>query len=99
MAINQTNIALDIASKTVAATGKLLDALAVLEELYDHGAAAGLNMVNYNVQLAESAELQHVDGATLNSVLAVVVPGVRANLIAQSSGGITWESILYKARR
>jgi len=99
MAINQTNVALDIASRAVAATDRLLDALAVLEELYQHGSQAGLNMINYDANFAASAELQHVDGATLNKVLAVVASGIRSTLTTQQSGGQTWEAILYKARR
>lgn len=99
MAINQTNVALDIASKAVAQAGKMLDALAVLEELLEHGLRADLNMTDYNAQFAESSELQHVDGATLNALLAIVTPGIRAALEGGMAGANTWEAVLYKARR
>lgn len=98
MAIDQTNVALDIASKAVAKAGQLVDALADLEELYKHGQRAGLNMVDYDAAF-EASDLKHVNGATLNKLLAVVTPAFRAWLVAQTSGADTYEAILYKARR
>ena len=99
MAIDQTNVALDIASRSVQAAGDFMDALEVLEEELEHGLRAGLNMTDYDSELSESGELKHVDGAVFNKLMATAVPDIRAYLEATSTGGDTYEALFYKVKR
>lgn len=97
MAIDQTNVALDIASKAVQGATNLLEALEELEDILTHATAAGISMVNYDAALAESS-VKHTDGATINK-LAVLVPAVLTYLNATSTGGTTYKQVLYKLRQ
>lgn len=97
MAIDQTNVALDIASKAVQGATKFLEALEELEDILTHATAAGISMVNYDPALAESS-VRHTDGATINK-LAVLVPALLTYLNATSTGGTTYKQVLYKLRQ
>lgn len=97
MAIDQTNVALDIASKAVQASTNLLEALEELEDILTHATAAGISMVAYDAAIGESS-VKHTDGATINK-LAVLVPALLTYLNATSTGGTTYKQILYKLRQ
>jgi hypothetical protein len=99
MAIDQSLVALDIAGSTVTLAGQLVETLEALDSEYNHGVAAGINLVSYNTQFEASDPLKHVDGATLNQVLATVGQGLIAYLNTQVVGGSTWMQVLQKARR
>ena len=100
MAIDQTEVAKNIASTTVQQAERFVKALEILELLYKQGSLSGINMTDYdNVFLngAEDAspELMHVDGSTLNKVLADVVVDFRTWLQTETAGGKTYEQLLY----
>lgn len=97
MAIDQTDVALNIASKAVQASTNLLEALEELEDILTHATAAGISMVAYDGAISESS-VKHTDGATINK-LAVLVPAVLTYLNATSTGGTTYKQILYKLRQ
>lgn len=100
MAIDQTNIALDIASRGVQLAGTLQQTLEELEDLLAWGVAAGLDLSEYDAAFAESPELQHVDGQTLNRLFGAVAPGVINFLdTTEVNGGDSYTDIVQKARR
>ena len=99
MAIDQTRVALDIASRAVALAGQLQNTVEELNELLAWGLDAGLNMTVFDDDFAGSAELQHVDGATLNRLLGNVAPGVQGYLDSTEAGDDTFTEIVQKARR
>lgn len=99
MAIDQTLVALDIAGTTVTKAGELVDVLEALESERAHGVAAGMNLVDYDANFAASDPLKHVDGMTLNRVLAIVVAGILNYLETTTVGEDTYMEILQKARR
>ena len=99
MAIDQTNIALDIAAKGVANAGNIQNALEEMSDLLEWGLAAGISLANFDDDLAGSPELQHVDGLTLNQLFGTVIPGVIAYLDANEVNGSTYAEIIQKARR
>lgn len=99
MAIDQTLVALDIAGTAVTKAGELIDVLEALESERAHGVAAGLNLVDYDAEFSAADPLKHVDGATLNKVLATVTVGVLNYLNATTVGTDTYMGILQKARR
>jgi len=96
MAIDQTNVALTIADKMVHNATQLLDAFEEMEDLLTHALKADINMVDYDEALANSS-IKHVDGATINK-MAAVIPGIKTFLAGTSTGGQTYETILYKLR-
>lgn len=97
MAIDQTNVALDIASKAVQQSTNFVEALEELEDILTHATAAGISMVNYDAAIGESS-VRHTDGATINK-LAVLVPALLTYLNATSTGGTTYKQVLYKLRQ
>lgn len=97
MAIDQTNVALDIAARAVEQATNLVEALEELEDILSHATAAGISMVNYDAAIGESS-VKHTDGATINK-LAVLVPALLTYLNATSTGGTTYKQILYKLRQ
>lgn len=99
MAIDQTNIALDIAVRTVNAAGRFLDVLNSLEEELEHGMCAGLNFTDYDSDFIESEELKHLDGAVLNKLLAQATPNIRTYIESTMAGTQTYEQLLYRVRR
>lgn len=100
MAIDQTNVALDIAAKGVTNASKIQNALEEMEDLLAWGLDAGLSLANYDDDLAAAPELQHVDGATLNTLFGTVIPAVIAFLDAETTaGGDTYTEVIQRARR
>lgn len=99
MAINQALVALDIAGTAVTKAGELVDVLEVLDSERAHGIAAGMNLVDHDAEFSAADPLMHVDGATLNKVLATVVVGILDYLNAAVVGEDTYMEILQKARR
>lgn len=98
MAIDQTTVALNIASKGVDSATRIADDIALAENLLAHGLAAGISMTNFDSAL-ETSSIKHVNGATVNKFFANVVPGIRDFLKNNSVGGETYESILYKMKK
>ena len=99
MAIDQTSVALNLASRSVAAASRFIDALTVLEAELEHGLRAGLNMADYDADLGESEELKHLDGSTFNKLMATAVPAIRLFLEGTSAGGSTYEELFYLVKR
>lgn len=97
MAIDQTNVALDIAVRAVQNATAFIEAFEELENLLTHATEAGVNMVSYDAALATSS-VKHVDGATINK-LAVLVPALKTYLNATSVTGTTYKQVLYKLRQ
>ena len=75
MAIDQTNVALNIATKAIDSTIKFLDAIAELQALEEQRAAAGITLTDFDADFATSA-VKHVDGASLNAVLNTSIPAI-----------------------
>lgn len=75
MAIDQTNKALNIASETVQATQKFMEAIEALRSLEDERASAGLSLASFDAAFAAS-DVKHVDGAALNAVLNTSIPAI-----------------------
>ena len=75
MAIDQTDVALNIGSKTVDATVKFLDAIEALQSLEDQRVAAGLTLTDFDADYATSS-LKHLDGAALNAILNTSIPAI-----------------------
>lgn len=100
MPINQQNIGLDIASRAVNAAGNLQAAIAELNELLDWATGAGLtDLDQFNAAFEAHGELQHVDGATLEKLVAVVAPALESYLADTMSGEETYKEIIDKSRR
>lgn len=97
MAIDQTNVALDIAARAVQHTTSFLEALEELESVLNHATQAGISMVNFDAALATSS-VKHTDGATINK-LAVLIPALQTFLNSTSTGGTTYKQVLYKLRQ
>lgn len=97
MAIDQTNVALDIAAKAVQEATKLTEALEELEDILTHATQAGISMTAFDVAIGESS-VKHTDGATINK-LAVIIPALLTYLNATSTGGTTYKQVLYKLRQ
>lgn len=97
MAIDQTNVALDIAAKAVQQATNLVEALEELESVLNHATQAGVSMVNFDAALATSS-VKHTDGATINK-LAVLIPALQTFLNSTSTGGTTYKQVLYKLRQ
>jgi hypothetical protein len=97
MAIDQTNVALDIAARAVQQATALLEAFEELEDILTHATQAGINMTSFDAALAESS-VKHTDGATINK-LAVIIPALQTYLNGTSTGGTTYKQVLYKLRQ
>lgn len=97
MAIDQTNVALDLAAKAVQQATNLVEALEELESVLNHATQAGISMVNFDTALAASS-VKHTDGATINK-LANLIPALQTFLNSTSTGGTTYKQVLYKLRQ
>lgn len=97
MAIDQTNIALDIASRACQQATNFVEALEELEDILTHATAAGISMVAYDAAIAESS-IKHTDGATINK-LATILPALLTYLSGTSVSGTTYKQVLYKLRQ
>lgn len=76
MAINQTDKAKNIASNTVNATQKLMEAIETLRALEDQRASTGLTLTSFDADFAASGGVKHVDGAAINAVLNTSIPAI-----------------------
>lgn len=85
MAIDLTDKALDIASQGVQFADNFLDAFENLEKLLEVATDSGINMADYNDDLAVSS-VKHIDGATFNK-LATAVPNIATAIDAAGSAG------------
>lgn len=104
MAINQENIALQIAEQGVAQAGALITALNRLLELQKWGTKAGINLMGYDSNIGESPDLMHTNGAYLNKLIGKMAPDLASWLETQSTnvngaGSRTFEEIINQCRR
>ncbi len=83
MAIDQTDVALNLGSKTVDATVKFLDAIEVLESLEDQRDTVGLNLSGFDTAYENSA-IKHMNGADLTAILFTSIPAIRAFMTANN---------------
>lgn len=58
-----------------------------------------MNLVDYDAEFTAADPLKHVDGATLNKVLATITVGILDYLNTTMVGIDTYMEILQKARR
>lgn len=75
MPIDQTDKALNIASETVDAVQKLMEAFEALRALEDERLSGGLTLTDFDAAFAASG-VKHVDGAALNAVLNTSIPAI-----------------------
>lgn len=99
MAIDRTNIALDIASRGVVLAGQLENTIESLNALLEWGLSAGLDLTNYDEEFAASSELKHVDGLTLNWLFGVIAPNIKQYMEQTFVSGSSYRAILQKSRR
>jgi hypothetical protein len=85
MAINQLEIAKKIALCGVTNSAKLLLALEGLTDNLNWGTGAGINLVDFDADLAEYGETQHTDGAYLNKLFSKVAVDLEAWLNTQTA--------------
>ncbi len=75
MAVDRTDVALNIASNTVASATNLLDAIAELQALEAQRVAAGITLTDFDADYATSG-VKHVNGASLDAVLNTSIPAI-----------------------
>lgn len=90
---DQTNVALDLASKAVLAATRFINALETLEKINRHSDKTNINFNQYDVAFLER-NLSHVDGGKLNRLLAAV-PEIRLYLETTESGNTTLDRVFY----
>ncbi len=77
MAIDQTAKALNLASQTINAAEKFMEAIEALLALEDEREASGLILTDFDDGFAaDDSSIKHVDGATLNAVLFTSIPAI-----------------------
>lgn len=76
MAIDQTDVALNLGSKTVDAAAKFLDAIEALQSLEAQRIAAGLTLTDYDTTYAGSG-IKHVNGAVLDAIINTSIPEIQ----------------------
>lgn len=86
MAIDLTDKALDLASEAVRLADELLDAAEELDKLLTVATDSGINMTNFDTELAASS-VKHVDGSTFNK-LSTAIPTITAALDAADGAGV-----------
>jgi hypothetical protein len=104
MAANQTAVALDLAGMIVNETGKLMNAIEELENVYEWATDAGIVFTNYETEIEESGSLQHAIGANYNQVAGIILPALIAWLETQTIGsgplsGKSYKEALQMLRR
>lgn len=77
MAIDQTDVALNMGSKTVDAAVKFLDAIEELESLESQRDTIGLTLSSFDAAFALSG-IKHVNGTSLTDILFTSIPAIRA---------------------
>ncbi len=70
-----TDKASNIASETVQAAQKFMEAIETLRNLEDERASAGIDLTAYDATYAEGSN-KHVDGTMLNAVLNTSIPAI-----------------------
>lgn len=75
MAIDQTNVASNIGTKTVTETVKLLDAVKALQALEEQRVAAGITLTDFDATFAAGSN-KHMDGAAFNAILNTSIPEI-----------------------
>lgn len=75
MAIDQTDKAQNMATETVNAAQKFMEAIEALRALEDERASSGLTLTDYDDDYAAGSN-KHVDGAALNAVLNTSIPAI-----------------------
>lgn len=76
MAINQGNKALNIATETVQATEKFMQAVDALQALENERTKSGITLGDYDAVFGSNEALKHVDGDSLTAVLGTSVPAL-----------------------
>lgn len=75
MAINQSDVALNLGSKTVDAAVKFLDAIEALQSLEEQRIAAGLTLTAFDAIFAASS-IKHMNGAALDAIINTSIPAI-----------------------
>lgn len=83
MAIDQTNVALNLGSKTVDAAVKFLDAIEALQSLEEQRDTVGLDLSDFDTIYAASA-IKHMDGADLTAILFTSIPAIWTFMVANN---------------
>lgn len=102
MAIELSNIAVDITRSLVTEINNLVAGLVSLEDLNDFAVDAGITtFATYETEI--QAEYAHLDGAKVNQVLGVILPELNTWLNAQTVtggdyAGATYAAMLNKVR-
>lgn len=100
MAINQENIGLDIAARAVTAAGNLQQAINELDDLLAWAVGAGISDLDqFNAAFEASGDLKHVNGTTIEKLVANVIPSLKTYLSSTSQAGETYQQIINKTRR
>jgi hypothetical protein len=97
--MDQTLVALDIAWTGVKGAAALVNTLNDLNDRYEQGSTAGINLTDYDPEIEGRGATQHTNGQNLNRLFATVVPDVIAYLKAtEFEPGETYWDILQKCR-
>lgn len=76
MAIDQTDVALNLGSKIINASIKFLEALEALEILEAQRIDTGIVLGDFDTDY-ENSSIKHVDGASLIAVTGTSIPAIR----------------------
>lgn len=99
MAIDQTNIALDLASELVQLDTQLVELINEINAKVTHFTQSGINFTNFETNFATSGELMHVDGATLNRLTNTIMPALNTWLTTTLVGGKSYWKVLHEISR
>ena len=99
MAIDRTDVALNLGSKTVDATVKFLDAIEALQSLEEQRGSAGVTLTAFDAAFASSS-IKHMDGASLDAILNTSIPEIWKFMIGDVTAvlGQQHDDNLQKAR-
>lgn len=75
MAVDLTDKAQNIASKTIIAAERMLDSFNELADLEAERAASGIDLTQYDAKYLDGSN-KHVNGAMLNAVLNTSAPAI-----------------------
>ncbi len=76
MAVDKTQKALNLASRTITATTKFMVALEDLLDLNTERSNGNIDLTDYDAEYLLHDNLKHVDGAMLNAVLSTSIPAI-----------------------
>jgi hypothetical protein len=97
MAINQSMIARDSVSRTVAAVTALCNALDTLESINETLTCANINLVDFSTEIEGIANIAHCDPQTVKEILSGFAPSIVTGLKALYSGTPTkqaWSALM-----